>query len=71
MSTDPPESGANLALPIQEDSIMYFDETIAASLIVIGGTIAFFGGVAWFVYKDLQKSKQVKVKSKAWFPVWR
>ena len=65
MSTDPLESGANLVLPIQEDSIMYFDETIAAGLIVIGGTIAFFGGVAWFVYKDLQKSKQVKVKSNA------
>ncbi|WP_255374890.1 MULTISPECIES: cytochrome c oxidase subunit CcoM [unclassified Oleiphilus] len=44
---------------------MYFDETIAASLLVIGGTIAFLGGFAWFVYKDLQKSKQVKVKNES------
>lgn len=44
---------------------MYFDETIAAGLIVIAGTIAFFGGVAWFVYKDLQKQKHVKIKSDA------
>jgi hypothetical protein len=65
MSTDPRECGAKLVLPIQEDSIMYFDETIAAGLIVIGGTIAFLGGFAWFAYKDSQKSKQVKVKSNA------
>lgn len=37
---------------------MYFDETIAASLIVIAGTIAFFGGVAVFIYKDSHKRKQ-------------
>ena len=58
-------TGANLNSTIEEKQIMYFDETIAASLIVIGGTIAFFGGVAWFVYKDLQKSKQAKVKSES------
>jgi phosphatidylglycerophosphatase A len=39
---------------------MYFDETIAASLIVIAGTIAFFGGFGWFVYQDMKKAKQVK-----------
>lgn len=39
---------------------MYFDETIAASLIVIAGTLAFFGGVGWFVYQDLKKAKKAK-----------
>lgn len=59
------QASDSLALTIEEELIMYFDETIAASLMVIGGTIAFLGGFAWFVYKDSQKSKQVKVKSKA------
>lgn len=39
---------------------MYIDETIVASLIVIGGTLAFFGGVGYFIVQDLKKSKKAK-----------
>lgn len=35
---------------------MYMDETIWASLIVIGGTLAFFGGLGWFIYKDIKEN---------------
>lgn len=38
--------------------VMYFDETIAASLLVIAGTLVFLGGFGWIVYKDLQKEKK-------------
>jgi len=39
---------------------MYIDETIVAGLAVILGTLGFFGGFAYFIYKDMQKHKNTK-----------
>jgi hypothetical protein len=33
------------------------DETIWASLLVVGGTLLFFGGLGWFVMKDIKDSE--------------
>lgn len=35
---------------------MYIDETIVAGLAVVLGTLGFFVGVGFFIYKDLKKS---------------
>lgn len=37
---------------------MYIDETIVAGLLVVGGTLVFLGGFAYFAYKDSQKTKK-------------
>ncbi len=37
---------------------MYVDETIIAGLLVVGMTIAFFGGVYLVLKKDNEKHKQ-------------
>lgn len=37
---------------------MYIDETIIAGLAVVIGTIAFFGGVGWFIVQDTKKAKK-------------
>ena len=34
---------------------MYFDEVVLSGLIIVTLTIAFFGGVAWAIRKDIQK----------------
>lgn len=36
---------------------MYIDETLIASLIVVGGTLLFFGGLGWFIYRDIKDHK--------------
>jgi len=35
---------------------MYIDETIIAGLMVIVGTLGFFGGFGYFIYQDIQKN---------------
>ena len=35
---------------------MYIDETVIAGLLVVLGTIGFFGGVGYFIYKDQKKA---------------
>ena len=39
---------------------MYIDETIIAGLAVVFGTLAFFGGVGYFIYQDQKKTAQKK-----------
>ena len=34
---------------------MYLDEVVIAGLIIVALTIAFFGGVVWWIRKDIQK----------------
>ena len=36
---------------------MYMDETILASLIVVGGTLAFFVGLGIVIVKDIRNKK--------------
>ena len=40
---------------------MFIDDTVIASLIVVGGTLAFFGAVWLFIY---QASHETKAESK-------
>lgn len=37
---------------------MYMDDAVFASLLVIGGAIAFFGGLYVFIKGELKKPKQ-------------
>lgn len=37
---------------------MFIDDTIIAGLLVVGSTIAFTVGIAWFVYQDIQAKKK-------------
>lgn len=37
---------------------MYSDETLIASLIVVGGCMLFIGGLVWFIRKDIREHKQ-------------
>ncbi len=39
---------------------MYIDETVVAGLIVVLGTLGFFGGFAYFIHLDMKKHKQSK-----------
>lgn len=39
-----------------ETKKMYIDETIVAGVLVVLGTVGFFGGVAWFVWTDTKKN---------------
>jgi len=41
---------------------MYIDETIVASLLVIGGTLVFLGGFATIAYKDFKKDQAKHAK---------
>ena len=40
--------------------MIYIDETVIAGLIVVAGTIGFFGGVAWFIWQDNKKAELQK-----------
>lgn len=37
---------------------MYIDEVVIAGLLVVFGTIAFFGGFGYFIYQDNKKTKE-------------
>ena len=39
---------------------MYIDETVIAGLVVVLGTLGFFGGVGYFIYQDMKKHKSAK-----------
>ena len=39
---------------------MYIDETVIAGLVVVLGTVGFFGGVGYFIYMDMKKHKGAK-----------
>jgi hypothetical protein len=36
---------------------MFIDDTIIAGLLVVGASIVFVAGIAWFVYQDSHKKK--------------
>ena len=37
--------------------MIYIDETVIAGLIVVAGTLGFFGGVGWFIWQDNKKAQ--------------
>mgnify|MGYP006394474909 CR=1 FL=1 len=39
---------------------MFLDDTVLAGLLAVAATCAFFGGVGWFIYSDIQKHKRKK-----------
>lgn len=53
-------SGAVLVNSVSVGCLMYIDETVIAGLVVVLGTLGFFGGVGYFIYLDMKKHKGTK-----------
>lgn len=41
---------------------MFIDNVVLAGLIAVGGTLAFFGGVLYFIYQDARKKQMEKTQ---------
>ncbi len=40
---------------MQEGGVMYLDTVVVAGLVTVGLVIAFGGGFAWFIKKDMER----------------